>query len=144
MPPAAPVAAPSPTPEAAAAPAAELTLESLQARWEDVLQTLRRDFARSSVPALLEHARVSAVRGDELLLDASSPFFRSSLDSGEARTTLEQALQGVFGRALRVRVRLQPAEGGEDPQIDQDDPLVAGAMALGARVSIRRDEAEGD
>ena len=132
-------------PEAAAskAQAGELTLEQLQARWDAVRPELERP-GRSNIPALLDHAQVSDLRGDEVVLDATTAFFFGRLDSAETRSALEKALQAVFGRPLRIRVRLQKAAAGEDPQIDQDDPLIASAMALGARVSIHESEEKGD
>lgn len=136
--PATPAPAPSTPPPA---PTGVLTLEHLRARWEAVLQTLKQEHGRSSVPALLEHAALRALREDQVVLDAASPFFRNSLDTPEARNTLEQALQTVFGRPLRVRVELRSAEAGEDPQINTDDPLIARGLALGARVAIHE---EGD
>ena len=66
------------------------------------------------------------------------------MDKAETREVLEQILQTVFGRPLRIRVRLQKAAAGEDPHIDQDDPLIARAMALGARVSIHESEEKRD
>ena len=133
----------TPAPSASAAPAGELTLEQLQARWDEVRPELERP-GRSNIPALLDHALVSDLRGDEVVLDATTPFFFSRLDSAETRSALERALQAVFDRQLRIRVRLQKAAAGEDPQIDQDDPLIASAMALGARVSIHESEEKGD
>ncbi len=133
----------APVPPEPTAPAGELTLEQLQARWDALRPELERP-GRSNIPALLDHARVSDLRGDEVVLDATTPFFFGRLDSAETRSALERALQAVFGRPLRIRVRLQKAAAGEDPQIDQNDPLIARAMALGARVSIHESEEKGD
>ena len=125
------------------APEDELTLEQLQARWDAVRPELERP-GRSNIPALLDHVQVSDLRDDVVVLDASTPFFHDRLDSAETRSALEKAVQAVFGRPLRIRVRLQKAATSEDPQIDQDDPLIASAMALGARVSLHESEEKGD
>ena len=133
----------APAPPASAAPAAELTLEQLQARWDAVRPELERP-GRSNIPALLDHVQVSDLRDDVVVLDASTPFFHDRLDSAETRSALEKAVQAVFGRPLRIRVRLQKAATSEDPQINLDDPLIASAMALGARVSLHESEEKGD
>ena len=111
----------APAPSASAAPAAELTLEQLQARWDAVRPELERP-GRSNIPALLDHVQVSDLRDDVVVLDASTPFFHDRLDSAETRSALEKAVQAVFGRPLRIRVRLQKAATSEDPQINLDDP----------------------
>ena len=87
---------------------------------------------------------MSDLRDDVVVLDASTPFFHDRLDSAETRSALEKAVQAVFGRPLRIRVRLQKAATSEDPQINLDDPLIASAMALGARVSLHESEEKGD
>ena len=133
----------TPAPSASAAPAAELTLEQLQARWDAVRPELERP-GRSNIPALLDHVQVSDLRDDVVVLDASTPFFHDRLDSAETRSALEKAVEAVFGRPLRIRVRLQKAATSEDPQINLDDPLIASAMALGARVSLHESEEKGD
>ena len=133
----------APAPSASAAPAGELTLEQLQARWDAVRPELERP-GRSNIPALLDHVKVSDLRDDVVVLDASTPFFHDRLDSAETRSVLEKAVQAVFGRPLRIRVRLQKAATSEDPQINLDDPLIASAMALGARVSLHESEEKGD
>ena len=133
----------APAPSASAAPAGELTLEQLQARWDAVRPELERP-GRSNIPALLDHVQVSDLRDDVVVLDASTPFFHDRLDSAETRSALEKAVQAVFGRPLRIRVRLQKAATSEDPQINLDDPLIASAMALGARVSLHESEEKGD
>ena len=133
----------APASPASAAPAAELTLEQLQARWDAVRPELERP-GRSNIPALLDHVQVSDLRDDVVVLDASTPFFHDRLDSAETRSALEKAVQAVFGRPLRIRVRLQKAATSEDPQINLDDPLIASAMALGARVSLHESEEKGD
>ena len=133
----------APASPASAAPAGELTLEQLQARWDAVRPELERP-GRSNIPALLDHVQVSDLRDDVVVLDASTPFFHDRLDSAETRSALEKAVQAVFGRPLRIRVRLQKAATSEDPQINLDDPLIASAMALGARVSLHESEEKGD
>ena len=133
-----------PAPSEPTEPEDELTLEQLQARWEEVMQTLTREHRSSIVPALVKSARVSDLQGDKVMLGFETETLREKMDKAETREVLEQILQTVFGRPLRIRVRLQKAAAGEDPHIDQDDPLIASAMALGARVSIHKSEEKGD
>ncbi len=133
------VAPDAPAPEVGA----ELTLEHLQGRWEEVRQEIGK-LRRSGIPALIEHARPGDLRDNMVMLDASSAFFRDRLNSGDTRAALEAALEAVFGRPLRVRVRLQAQGGSADAQIDESDPLIASAVALGARVSVKETGAEGD
>ena len=119
----------------------ELTLEQLQERWEEVRQEVRRQ-GRSFIPAMLEHVQVHEVKGDLVVLGAKSNFF-TRLDTTDAREKIESALQSQFGQPLRVRMKLLE-EGMEGMGIDHDDPLIASAMALGARVSVKDTETEGD
>ena len=133
-----------PAPSEPTEPEDELTLEQLQARWEEVMQTLTREHRSSIVPALVKSARVSDLQGDKVMLGFETETLREKMDKAETREVLEQILQTVFGRPLRIRVRLQKAAAGEDPHIDQDDPLIARAMALGARVSIHESEEKRD
>ena len=128
--------------EVPAPPASEtLTLEQVQARWDAVRQAVEQQ-GRSYVPAMLEHVQVHDLRGDLVILGTRRNF-HVRLNTADAREKLEQALKGLFGRPLRVRV--QPVETDlEDEQIDPDDPLVASAMAMGARISVQRSAKEGD
>ncbi|MCE2490418.1 MAG: DNA polymerase III subunit gamma/tau [Anaerolineae bacterium] len=128
--------------EVPAPPASDtLTLEQVQARWDAVRQAVEQQ-GRSYVPAMLEHVQVHDLRGDLVILGTRRNF-HVRLNTADAREKLEQALQGLFGRPLRVRV--QPVETDlEDEQIDPDDPLVASAMAMGARISVQRSAKEGD
>ena len=134
----------APASPASAAPEDELTLEQLQARWDEVMQTLTREHRSSIVPALVKSARVSDLQGDKVVLGFETETLREKMDKAETRDVLEQTLQTVFDRPLRIRVRLQKAATSEDPQINLDDPLIASAMALGARVSLHESEEKGD
>ena len=141
--PAAPVAAPAAAPaagtDAPPAPSGELALEQVQARWQEVLQTLQREHGRSNLPALAQHATPAALREDQLTISAASGLFREKLDKPDTRATLEQTLRALFGRPLRVRVQLQKSDASDAPHINREDPVIARAMALGARVSIHQD-----
>lgn len=119
----------------------ELTLEQLQERWGTVRQEVRQQ-GRSFIPAMLEHVQVHEVRGDLVVLGAKSNFF-TRLDTSDAREKIERALQSQFGRPLRVRMKLLE-EGMAGMAVDHDDPLIASAVALGARVSVKDTGAEGD
>ncbi|MCY4527252.1 MAG: DNA polymerase III subunit gamma/tau [Anaerolineaceae bacterium] len=125
-----------------APPASEtLTLEQVQERWDAVRQAVQQQ-GRSYVPAMLEHVQVHDLRGDLVILGTRRNF-HVRLNTADAREKLEMALQGLFGRPLRVRVQSIETDL-EDEQIDPDDPLVAGAMAMGARISVQRPAKEGD
>lgn len=119
----------------------ELTLEQLQERWGAVRQEVRQQ-GRSFIPAMLEHVQVHEVKGDLVVLGAKSNFF-TRLDTTDAREKIERALQSQFGRPLRVRMKLLE-EGMAGMAVDHDDPLIASAVALGARVSVKDTGAEGD
>ena len=129
------VAAPGP-----AAPG-ELTLQILQERWPEVREELKRQ-GSSMLSAMLEHVQVHDFRGDLVVLGTSRNFY-PRVNVADARERIEAALQTVFGRQLRVQVQMIEAEL-EGVALDKDDPLIAGAVALGARVSVRRPEEEGD
>lgn len=158
-PPSTPEAAPAPsTPETAPAPKSRppaesraeappppasqtLTLEQLQGRWDAVRQAVDQQ-GRSYVPAMLEHVQVHDLRGDLVILGTRRNF-HVRLNTPDAREKLERALEGLFGRPLRVRV--QSIETGTgDEQIDPEDPLVASALAMGARVSVQGAAEKGD
>ncbi|MCY3719756.1 MAG: DNA polymerase III subunit gamma/tau [Anaerolineaceae bacterium] len=149
-PPAAPPAGPEPEsgpPTAApaevpASPAPEtLTLEQLRDRWDAVRQAVEQQ-GRSYVPAMLEHVQVHDLRGDLVILGTRRNF-HVRLNTPDAREKLEQALESLFGRPLRVRVQSIETDPG-DGQIDPDDPLVASALAMGARVSVQGSAEKGD
>ncbi len=128
--------------EAPAPPAPEtLTLEQLRDRWDAVRQAVEQQ-GRSYVPAMLEHVQVHDLRGDLVILGTRRNF-HVRLNTPDAREKLEQALEGLFGRPLRVRVQPIAADTG-DGQIDADDPLVASALAMGARVSVQGSAEKGD
>lgn len=128
--------------EATAPPApATLTLEQVRDRWDDVRQTVAQQ-GRSVIPAMLEHVQVHDLRGDLVILGTRRNF-HVRLNTPDAREKLEQALEGLFGRPLRVRVQSIEADPG-DGQIDPDDPLVASALAMGARVSVQGSAEKGD
>ncbi|MDE0610730.1 MAG: DNA polymerase III subunit gamma/tau [Anaerolineaceae bacterium] len=134
-----PTAAPAEVP---APPAPEtLTLEQLRDRWDAVRQAVEQQ-GRSYVPAMLEHVQVHDLRGDLVILGTRRNF-HVRLNTPDAREKLEQALEGLFGRPLRVRVQPIAADTG-DGQIDADDPLVASALAMGARVSVQGSAEKGD
>ena len=144
--PSTPEAAPAPKSrhpaEAPAPPASQtLTLEQLQDRWDTVRQAVEQQ-GRSYVPAMLEHVQVHDLRGDLVILGTRRNF-HVRLNTPDAREKLERALEGLFGRPLRVRV--QSIETGQgDEQIDPEDPLVASALAMGARVSVQGAAEKGD
>ncbi len=134
---------PAETPAEVPAPAATgtLTLEKLRERWDAVRQAVEQQ-GRSYVPAMLEHVQVHDLRGDLVILGTRRSF-HVRLNTPDAREKLEQALEGLFGRPLRVRVQSIETDPG-DRQIDPDDPLVASALALGARVSVQGSAEKGD
>ncbi len=130
------------TAEVPVSPAPEtLTLEQLRDRWDAVRQAVEQQ-GRSYVPAMLEHVQVHDLRGDLVILGTRRNF-HVRLNTPDAREKLEQALEGLFGRPLRVRVQPIAADTG-DGQIDADDPLVASALAMGARVSVQGSAERGD
>ncbi|MCY4024184.1 MAG: DNA polymerase III subunit gamma/tau [Anaerolineaceae bacterium] len=118
-----------------------LTLEQLRERWDNVRQAVEQQ-GRSYVPAMLEHVQVHDLRGDLVILGTRRNF-HVRLNTPDAREKLEQALEGLFGRPLRVRVQSIETDPG-DGQIDPDDPLVASALAMGARVSVQGSAEKGD
>ncbi len=137
----APTPAPQPAPSAEAAPQAPpadaraqpaLRIEDVRQRWPHVLETVRelaQGQARlSSMPALMQRLQPYAVREGTLVLHIPHRIFARQLEAPERRALLDQALQRVFGHALRWRIEVAPSSP------DADHPILRALRELGGQI----------
>ncbi len=164
--PASPVARPTvpqarPSPSPAPGPAAReeppegggVSLEEVERQWNDLLRLLRP--VNHSLEALMRSGKPLKVEGEVLLIGFAYPFHRDKVDEEANRRAVEDALEKLLGRPVRVRCVLmtgsartparptpapartpaQPARTSPPPAPAQEDGLVQAAVEkLGARV----------
>ncbi|HEY74692.1 MAG TPA: DNA polymerase III subunit gamma/tau [Thermoflexia bacterium] len=145
---------PTQQPAPAAPPAEGMpSLEAFQERWSDLLQVIRPH--NHSLEALLRSGRPLRVEGETLVLGFQYPFHQGKVSEENNRRAVEDALERLFDRPIRVRCELIPKGVKSDPprpappppQPPVRDELVEAAVReLGARVVSRVDnrrDAEG-
>lgn len=116
----------TPRPEAAApAQVQDVSLDSVVARWDDVMKAVRK--LKVGTHALLAVAKPGALNGGELILHFAQgyTFHKDQIARDEHRVVVERALRSVLGVELRVRCVTEEAAA-------PPDPASAGAAASGA------------
>ncbi len=98
--PSAPPPAPAP-PDEAPGQGEPISLEEVQARWNDFLQSLRS--VNLSLQALLRSGRPIGVEGDTLLIGFAYPFHKSKVEEDANRRAAEDVMSKLLGRRVRVR-----------------------------------------
>lgn len=153
-----------PRPSAPVAPASEaqgdrygakegiVSLEEVRQQWNELLRLLRS--VNHSLEALMRSGKPVGVEGETLLIGFAYPFHRDKVDEEANRRAVEDALEKLLSRPVRVRCVLttgpktpahpSPAPGRTPaqsvrppapPTPSQDDGLVQAAVEkLGARV----------
>jgi len=123
------------------------SLEMFQDRWADLLQAIRPH--NHSLEALLRSGRPLRVEGETLILGFRYPFHQGKVSEENNRRAVEDALERLFGRPVRVRCELVPKDKPSNPpraapppsQPPVRDELVEAAVReLGARVVHRADD----
>ena len=118
--PEAPPAVPAATPPAVAEPGQPRDTAALAARWPDVI-----DHVRSRNPllaSLLGRAVPISLDDNVLLVGFATDFNRKRAEASSNRQIIEDALQRVFGHALRLRCSLHSSADGQPSLLD--DPVI--------------------
>ena len=97
--------------------APDLTLQTLEALWPDILKTLEPASVRMS----LKNGHLENLEGTTLHLSFTSAFHRDKVSTIEAARAIESALERVFKRALRIKCMLET---------EQHTPSAANAEAV--------------
>jgi DNA polymerase-3 subunit gamma/tau len=111
----APVDPPAVEPPPAPAPAANDSVESLQALWPSVVDAIMK-VPNAMLAAAIAEARPVGIEGEELTVafDSSTPFMKKKAEDPENRTLVAAALRELTGRRLRpcYELRELPATSG--------------------------------
>jgi DNA polymerase III subunit gamma/tau len=114
-------AAPTPTATALAEP----DLDAVRTLWPAVLDAVRAD--NGLLAACLAEAHPVEVRGSEVVVAFAEhdTFNRKMADGREHRATVDDALRGLAGSALRVVFELRELEERSEAKPPSEDELVA-------------------
>lgn len=135
---------PEPVPPDGVGAEGTLSLDEVQARWNDFLQALRS--VNLSLQALLRSGRPVGVEGATVLIGFAYPFHKSKVEEDANRRAAEDVLSKLLGRRVQVRCVLSaestaPAPpkasraAPNQPAPPQDDQLLKAAVEqLGAVV----------
>jgi len=135
-------AGPASPPPGPASPEAG-TLETVKARWPDLLKTIRAQ--NLSLEALLRSGEPLKMEEGVLVLGFAHQFHRDKVEEEDCRRAVEEGLSGLLGQATGLRCVVTSVESGppsppapvqRPPQVE--DGLVQAAVErLGARVVDR-------
>ncbi|PIQ76043.1 hypothetical protein COV83_05550 [Candidatus Peregrinibacteria bacterium CG11_big_fil_rev_8_21_14_0_20_49_14] len=106
----------------AAIEARELSMESLQSAWGDIV----KQTTPSSVKMSLKNGRLTALEDTKVTLAFSSAFHRDTVAKTEACRTVEAVMETLFKRSMRLECVLDQAT---PMQIDDDNTSVSLAEA---------------
>ncbi|NOS66902.1 MAG: DNA polymerase III subunit gamma/tau [Candidatus Peribacteraceae bacterium] len=96
--------------------APELTMNSIRQHWPQVV----RDLTPASVKMSLKNGHVHALDGVKITLAFASAFHRDKVAKTEAARTVEETLEKIFKRQLRIECILEEEEkraGGPDKEM---------------------------
>jgi hypothetical protein len=118
--------------------------EEIERRWTEV-----RDALPPSKPwlrALLGHAGLGGLHGDRLVLETVQPSYQREITSPRNQNPLEEAIEGVFGRKLRIGCVV--VEQLSRPNTSEPDPLdappIKEAIKRGWRARVIDEPPEGE
>ncbi|HHS96570.1 MAG TPA: DNA polymerase III subunit gamma/tau [Chloroflexi bacterium] len=116
-------------------------LEAFRDRWADLLRAIHPH--NHSLAALLRSGHPLRVEGETLVLGFQYPFHQGKVSEENNRRAVEDALERLFGRPIRVRCELvpkdnqaapsHPAPSASQPSV-RDELVEAAVRELGARV----------
>ncbi|MDD5623864.1 MAG: DNA polymerase III subunit gamma/tau [Candidatus Peribacteraceae bacterium] len=93
---------------AAVIEAPELTLQSLRSAWPDILEQT----SPPSVKMSLKDGEIAAIEDGRIVVNFSSAFHRDKVAATEASRTVEQIMQKIFKRALKLECALSKNGNG--------------------------------
>jgi len=92
-----------------------------------------------NLPALLEHARPRAIKGNRLVLGVTTAMFKQKIEMDDKREALQSALYEVLGTALQVEVTVAGDVAERDHDVNErlaeDDVLAFGVNELGGQIT---------
>ncbi len=123
---------PKPEPEAAAEPSGSIGLADIKRRWDELVTELRKSrktaeaaFLRDAIPAELENGG--------LVLEFRHQFHHDQM-TDRRREVVAEAIEHVFGLAVRVVCRMAPQ--GAEPDAEEESDAGKPDSALGDVLSI--------
>jgi DNA polymerase-3 subunit gamma/tau len=135
-------AGPASPPPSHASPEAG-TLETVKARWPDLLRTIRAQ--NLSLEALLRSGEPLKIEEGVLVLGFAHQFHRDKVEEEDCRRAVEEGLTGLLGQATGLRCVVtglgpgpsSPPPPGQRPPQAEDGLVQAAVERLGARVVDR-------
>jgi DNA polymerase III gamma/tau subunit len=120
-----------PLPESTPGAPPVIEAEKIRQQWVEIQRVADR--YNRSVPAMLEHARVVAVDGNQVIIGAENENFYTLLTRQAVIGTIEKAFHEVFKMVLRIKVVVgaNQAAGSNDAarqNIIENDPLARMAV----------------
>jgi len=103
--------------------AKEVTLESLQDSWPEILKQM----SPPSVKMSLKNGKVHAVDEKKVTISFSSSFHKDKVADTEASRAVEEIMKKIFKRQLKLECILQDEQA--DTQVDEDTVNLADAAA---------------
>ncbi len=107
------------TPHPGEVNAEDFTLENVLKHWTDIVKRTNPPSARMS----LKNASVTAVEDKSLVLSFPSAFHRDKVNDVNSSRAIEEILQDIFKRPVRIDCRLEtvrPAAASSTPATDTD------------------------
>ncbi|NLF77613.1 MAG: DNA polymerase III subunit gamma/tau [Chloroflexi bacterium] len=128
--------APPPAP-ASPAEAAQVDLAEVLSQWGKIQKVAYNH--HKNLPALLEHARPRAIKGNRLVLGVTTAMFKQKIEMDDKREALQSALYEVLGTALQVEVTVAGDVAERDHDVNErlaeDDVLAFGVNDLGGQIT---------
>jgi DNA polymerase-3 subunit gamma/tau len=103
------------------------TPEEIKERWPEVLEALKKE-KQVAIRTLVQDAAVAELKENVLVLTFSSEFNHAEISKQEKKALLEQTLEKVLGRPLRVQCKLHSAPGQPAPK--ETDSLLSEALDM--------------
>ena len=105
--------------------AREVSLESMQEVWGDIVD----DTHPPSVKMSLKNGRLAAVMGTKVTIAFSSSFHRDTVAKAEASHTVEEVMERLFKRHLRLECVLDQGQNDEESGTEEHTVNLAEAAA---------------
>lgn len=122
----APSVAAETTTASAAIEARELSLESLQEVWKDVVTQT----SPAPVKMSLKNGRLTALEGTKVVLTFPSAFHRDTVAKAEASKAVEAVMEKLFNRALRLECVLDKSPPAKSETADSSVSLAEAAAEI--------------
>ena len=122
----------SPEPEAVAEPSGPTGLADIKRRWDEFIAELRKS-RKSAEAAFLRDAVPAELENGGLVLEFRHQFHHDQM-TDRRREVVAEAIEHVFGRAVRVTCRMAPQ--GAEPDAEEESDAEKPDSTLGDLLSI--------